>query len=203
MADDANDPTADDVVDTDEDAVDAADGATEAADPEQSDDPVDTADDADGAADDDAADEVEAPPASEAKKKADAVIAERRAKDPTVGERKVERRVVTSRRVTPKAGAKPAAAAKDAAPAAASKARDAKKTEQILARTPAQAQAQQALAKGPSPWWVPAIMFGLIIIGGLVIMLNYMGVFGDPENIRLVIGLGFILGGIIAATQYR
>ena len=30
-----------------------------------------------------------------------------------------------------------------------------------------------------------------------------MGVFGDASNIRLVIGLGFILGGIIAATQYR
>ena len=199
MADDANDPTADDVVDTDEELVDAADGETEAADQDGSDDPVDATDDGDEAADD----EVEAPPASEAKKKADAVIAERRAKDPSVGERKVERRVVTSRRVTPKAGAKPAAAAKDAPPAASSKARDAKKTEQILARTPAQAQAQQALAKGPSPWWVPAIMFGLIIIGGLVIMLNYMGAFGDPENMRLVIGLGFILGGIIAATQYR
>ncbi|QXC59727.1 cell division protein CrgA [Aquihabitans sp. G128] len=58
-------------------------------------------------------------------------------------------------------------------------------------------------APGPSPWWVPAIMFGLLIVGALIIMLNYMGVFGDAENIRLVIGLAFILGGIIAATQYR
>jgi hypothetical protein len=58
-------------------------------------------------------------------------------------------------------------------------------------------------AQLPSPWWVPAIMFGLIIVGALVIMLNYMGAFGDPENYRLLIGLAFILGGIVAATQYR
>jgi hypothetical protein len=58
-------------------------------------------------------------------------------------------------------------------------------------------------AKGPSPWWVPAIMFGLLIVGALVIMLNYMGVFGEAANLRLVIGLALILGGIITATQYR
>ncbi len=58
-------------------------------------------------------------------------------------------------------------------------------------------------AQGPSPWWVPTLMFGLLIVGALVIMLNYMQVFGDPANIRLVIGLAFILGGIITATQYR
>ena len=62
---------------------------------------------------------------------------------------------------------------------------------------------QATYAPGPSPWWVPALMFGLLIIGALVIMLNYMGAFGDAENIRLVIGLAFILGGIITATQYR
>jgi hypothetical protein len=46
-------------------------------------------------------------------------------------------------------------------------------------------------------------MFGLLIIGALIIMSNYMGVFGDASNVRLVIGLGFILGGIVTATQYR
>ena len=55
----------------------------------------------------------------------------------------------------------------------------------------------------PSPWWVPALMFGLLIVGAVIIMANYMGAFGDAENIRLVIGLAFILGGIITATQYR
>lgn len=58
-------------------------------------------------------------------------------------------------------------------------------------------------AQGPSPWWVPTLMFGLLIVGALVIMLNYMGVFGNAANIRLVIGLAFILGGIVTATQYR
>ena len=58
-------------------------------------------------------------------------------------------------------------------------------------------------ARGPSPMWVPILMFGLLIVGALVIMLNYMGVFGPAANIRLVIGLAFILGGIVTATQYR
>jgi hypothetical protein len=40
-------------------------------------------------------------------------------------------------------------------------------------------------------------------LGGLTIMLNYMGAFGEPDNTRLVLGLGLILGGIITATQYR
>ncbi len=54
-----------------------------------------------------------------------------------------------------------------------------------------------------SPVWVPILMFALLIIGALIIMSNYMGVFGDASNVRLVIGLGFILGGIVTATQYR
>lgn len=121
----------------------------------------------------------------DAKAKADAVVAER----------KVERRTVTSRRVTPKAGAKVEATS-------GSKARDAKKTESVAAR-PAPVPQTGSYARGPSPWWVPAIMFGLLILGALVIMTNYMGVFGDASNTRLVIGLVFILGGIVTATQYR
>lgn len=125
-------------------------------------------------------------PVSEAKKRADEIIAQRQ----------VTRRTVTSKRVTPKAGAK---VDPKAAPVT-SKARNARVTEQIQARyTPP----EQTYAKGPSPWYVPAIMFGLLIVGALIIMLNYMGVFGDAENLRLVIGLAFILGGIVTATQYR
>ena len=139
-------------------------------------------------------------PTSEAKAKADAVIAERNA-------RTVTRRTVTSRRVTPKGGAAPAKAstpAKDAPAESSSKARDAKKTESVRQRTTAAPTASpQVWDKGPSPWWVPAIMFALLIVGALVIMLNYMGAFGDASNVRLVIGLGLILGGIITATQYR
>lgn len=188
MVDDANDPVTEDGVDDgfDENETDAQEAVTskEAADLE------DALDD----------DEVAAPP-SEAKVKADAVIAARRAKDPSTSDSpKVERRVVTSRRVTPRAGAA-SSKTKDDAPAATSKARDAKKTESLTrTATPA---ADPMKFKGPSPWWVPALMFGLMVIGALVIMANYMGAFGDPENMRLVIGLVLILGGIITATQYR
>ena len=183
MPEDSDETLADDVTEgTDaEAAVDAPE-----ADAETTDEPT-----ADASADEDA----DATPAtSEAKAKADAVVAERKV---------VARRTVQSRRVTPKGG--PAAkAAKDTkadAPVSTSKARDAKKTASVT-RAPA-ATPQQVYAKGPSPWYVPAIMFGLLILGALIIMSNYMGVFGDASNIRLVLGLGFILGGIVTATQYR
>lgn len=141
-------------------------------------------------------DPIPAGDATEPKATADAVVAERKV---------VARRTVTSRRVTPKGG--PAATTKGAAktstaPASTSKARDAKKTASVVTKAPAPTP-QQVYAKGPSPWWVPAIMFALLIVGALIIMSNYMGVFGDASNVRLVIGLGFILGGIVTATQYR
>ncbi len=62
-------------------------------------------------------------------------------------------------------------------------------------------------AKGPSPRWVPILMFGLWGVGLLVIVLNYMGVLpGSADGGNgwyLVAGLGAILGGIMVATQYR
>jgi len=55
-----------------------------------------------------------------------------------------------------------------------------------------------------SPWWVPALMFGFLGLGMLVIFFNYIGFpFGDPSNWRLLAGLGAILAGIITATQYH
>jgi hypothetical protein len=55
-----------------------------------------------------------------------------------------------------------------------------------------------------SPMWVPVLMFALLGIGLLIIFLNYMGVLpGDTKNSYLLVGLGFILGGIITATQYH
>jgi hypothetical protein len=51
---------------------------------------------------------------------------------------------------------------------------------------------------------VPYLMFGLMAVGLLVILLNYvMTSFGAPSNWYLLLGLGMILGGIVAATQYR
>lgn len=122
--------------------------------------------------------------------------------------RPVVRRKIVSKRVTPKGGG-PARSTGPATRASveAAKKRAKGKTEPddllVMHDEPSFAERYQAAAKLPSPWWVPALMFGLLIVGALIIMLNYMGVFGDPSNVRLIIGLVFILGGIITATQYR
>lgn len=56
----------------------------------------------------------------------------------------------------------------------------------------------------PSAAWVPILMFGLLIVGVLMILLNYVApIPGGPSNWYLLGGLGLVLGGIIAATQYR
>jgi hypothetical protein len=61
-----------------------------------------------------------------------------------------------------------------------------------------------AKMKGPSPMWVPVLLFGLLIIGALLIILNYMQLLpGAPRNLYLLLGLAGILGGIMVATQYR
>jgi hypothetical protein len=61
--------------------------------------------------------------------------------------------------------------------------------------------------KGPSPRWVPILMFALWGAGLLLIILNYMGVLpGSADGGNgwyLVGGLGAILAGIMVATQYR
>jgi hypothetical protein len=57
----------------------------------------------------------------------------------------------------------------------------------------------------PSPRWVPVLMFTLLALGVIVIVLNYIDVVlpGATSNGYLLLGLGFILAGIITATQYR
>lgn len=61
-----------------------------------------------------------------------------------------------------------------------------------------------AAAAMPSPTWVPVLMFGLFILGVLTIFLNYVSMLpGAVSNAYLILGLVFILGGIITATQYR
>ncbi len=55
----------------------------------------------------------------------------------------------------------------------------------------------------PSPAWVPVVMFGLLLGGVVVILLNYVGSIWDTSNGILLLGLGMILGGIVTATQYR
>lgn len=50
---------------------------------------------------------------------------------------------------------------------------------------------------------VPYLMFGLLGLGVAVILVNYLGVLWEASNWYLLGGLGLILAGIVAATQYR
>lgn len=61
-----------------------------------------------------------------------------------------------------------------------------------------------------SPWWVPTLMAVLLVLGTAVILLNYVellptwGFLPDgTSNVWLLVGLGFILTGIIVATQWH
>jgi hypothetical protein len=69
-------------------------------------------------------------------------------------------------------------------------------------------QGGRVTAKGTQPKvsaaWIPVLMFGLLIAGALVIIINYMGwVPGGVSNWYLLGGLGLILGGIVTATQFH
>lgn len=56
----------------------------------------------------------------------------------------------------------------------------------------------------PSPLWVPVLMFSMFGLGMITILGNYVELLpGAVSNWYLLLGLGFILGGIITATQYR
>lgn len=57
----------------------------------------------------------------------------------------------------------------------------------------------------PSSRLVPIAMFGSLILGTLIILFNYLteDILGTPSNWYLLGGLGFVLVGIITATQYR
>lgn len=55
-----------------------------------------------------------------------------------------------------------------------------------------------------SPTWVPVLMFTLLLLGGLVIFLNYLGLLpGATDNLYLLLGLGLVLGGIVTSTQFH
>lgn len=55
-----------------------------------------------------------------------------------------------------------------------------------------------------SPMWVPVLMFTLLGAGGLIIIVNYLGLLpGGTDNLYLLLGLGCILGGIITATNFH
>jgi len=55
-----------------------------------------------------------------------------------------------------------------------------------------------------SPKWVPFVMGGLLLLGALVILLNYLNVLpGSVSNWYLLIGLALISAGFVTATQWR
>ncbi len=55
----------------------------------------------------------------------------------------------------------------------------------------------------PSPAWVTWLLFGLLLAGMLIIFVNYAQIIGDTSNAITLLGLAFILGGIITATKLR
>ena len=55
-----------------------------------------------------------------------------------------------------------------------------------------------------SPWWMPVLILGLFGLGLICILLNYLGLLpGGASNVYLFIGLGLIVGGFVAATQWH
>src|SRR3954468_6671175 len=55
-----------------------------------------------------------------------------------------------------------------------------------------------------SPPWYAALMFTLLGLGVVVILANYIGLLpGGAKNAYLLLGLGLITAGFIAATRYR
>jgi hypothetical protein len=60
--------------------------------------------------------------------------------------------------------------------------------------------------KTESPRWWPAFMLSLFGIGGVVILLKYLGWVPGGQNASqwwIVGGLAFVLGGLFAATRWR
>lgn len=58
---------------------------------------------------------------------------------------------------------------------------------------------------GPSPAYVPILMFASLVLGSGVILFNYLteNILGTPNNLYLFGGLGLVLVGIVTATQFR
>jgi len=116
-----------------------------------------------------------------------------------------KRKVVQSGRVTPK-GTQPAA--KGRAPGrAAGRSAGSADTEASASRaraggryTPPAPRSQKV-----SPRWVPIVMASLLVIGMLMIVLNYLNLLPgpDPSNYYLLGGLALITTGFVVATRWR
>ena len=55
-----------------------------------------------------------------------------------------------------------------------------------------------------SPPWVPVLMGALLVLGALMIILNYLELLpGGANNAYLLVGLGLITAGFVTATQWH
>jgi len=64
--------------------------------------------------------------------------------------------------------------------------------------------ASRVETKGPSPLWYVVTMFGLMALGIVVILLNYMSLFGGhADNKFLLAGLTMIGIGFAMTLNYR
>ncbi|MEI8404367.1 MAG: cell division protein CrgA [Actinomycetes bacterium] len=54
-----------------------------------------------------------------------------------------------------------------------------------------------------SPRWYGPLILALMLLGVLVILLNYLSVFGTPTGWVLLAGLVIIAAGFVLATRYR
>jgi hypothetical protein len=63
-------------------------------------------------------------------------------------------------------------------------------------------RATPSSAKVSPRWWGP-VMLALMLLGVLVILMNYLSVFGSPSGWALLIGIAMIASGFLMATGYR
>ncbi len=71
-------------------------------------------------------------------------------------------------------------------------------------RGPTQPSTPEAKYKEESPTWYVVVMFGLMLIGGLIIILNYMDLTpGQTSNAWLIAGLASIAVGFGMTLNYH
>jgi hypothetical protein len=51
--------------------------------------------------------------------------------------------------------------------------------------------------------WVGALFFTALLCGAVIIIGNYIGIFGDTANWRLWYGLGLVAVSFLVATQWH
>lgn len=77
-----------------------------------------------------------------------------------------------------------------------------KNTQQEARRTGRYTAPTPKSARQSPRWWAP-VFLGLLVLGVLVILLNYLSVFGHPTGWGLLVGLVIIAAGFVMATRYR